>query len=83
MDKLSYVNKNTIPKACDALGINLRTYYNWKNDKKEIPVKFIQTPEDDYRGLAVLSLVIAHPKWGGERIALELLKEGLFAIGDR
>jgi len=77
------VNKTTIPEACDALGINLKTYYNWKNDKKEIRTQFIQTPEENYHALAVLSLVIAHPKWGGERIALELLKESFCVLDDR
>lgn len=83
MEQLSYVSKTTIPEACNALGISLATYYNWKGEKKETPLKFIKTPDEDYRCLCVLSLVIAHPKWGGERIASELLKEGLFVLYDK
>ena len=82
MEEVSFVNKNGIPEACIALEISLQTFYNWKNGKKEIKVKFSSTPEDDYRRLAVLSLVISHPKWGAQRIALELLKECLYVLGD-
>lgn len=65
------------------MGISPQTLYNWKSGKKELKVKFIPTPKDDYRRLAVLSLVIDHPKWGGQKIALELLKECLYVLGDK
>lgn len=80
LEKIETFDKNTLVDACNFINISINTYYSWKDGMKKPIRKFKPSPEDDYRGLAVLNIVLNNLKWGGERIASELLKEGLYAI---
>lgn len=70
-----------LKEGCAILEISEGTYYEWKKyDAIDVKTKPNPCKKDDYRGLVVLQIVLDHPKWGGERIATELLKECIIAI---